>query len=137
MKLIKSHLSANHSFYLIFCLSILIASCAKDDQLEPGGDERSKYTGTWNCKETVQGQASTTFSISVSISGNSDTLLVSNFNQLGNSTQTLWLISGNSITIPSQQVTSVVLSGFGLYSNSKMTLNYSSDAETVTAECTK
>lgn len=122
---------------LIFSSVLFLNSCTKDDDTGPGSDDRVKYTGTWTCKETVQGQAPTTFILTISTYGLSDTLIVNNFNQLGNSTETIWLISDNSITIPFQQVTLVDISGFGFYNDKKLNLNYDADGESVTAECTK
>ena len=116
---------------------ILISSCAKDDSFSPGADDRERYLGNWTCKETVQGQTPTTFTITVSSFGETDTLLVKNFNQLGASTSALWLVSDNSITIPSQQVTQVALSGFGFYKDGKLDLTYTADGESVTAVCTQ
>lgn len=125
------------NFVLVIALFFSLSSCTKDDTTGPGIDDRDKYLGSWFCKETVQGQAPNTFTITINSSGISDTLVVNNFNQLGNSTQTIWLVSDNSITIPSQQVTQVDISGFGFYSNGKLNLTYDADNESATALCSK
>lgn len=124
-------------YFLLMIVIMGISSCAKDDTTSPAGDGRDQYLGSWICKETVQGQAPSTFTITVNSFGESDTLLVKNFNQLGTGTQTLWLVSSNSITIPLQTITQVEISGFGFYDKGKLNLTYNADNESVTAVCTQ
>ena len=123
---------------VIFILAALfISSCAKDDSVDPNRDDRDKFVGDWTCKETPSGQAPVTFTISISKSGVSDTLLVKNFNQLGTGTQTIFLVVDNSITIPFQTITSVDILGSGLYSNDKLNLTYTADSDQLTAVCSR
>ncbi len=129
--------NSNTFFILLAVVITLLYSCAKDDSFSPNADDRERYLGNWICKETVQGQTPTTFTITVSSFGDTDTLQVKNFNQLGASTSALWLVSDNSITIPAQQVTQVALSGFGFYKDGKLDLTYTADGESVTADCTR
>ena len=116
-----------------------MSSCVDDSAAEPDipGADRDKYVGTWLCKETYTGSAPTTFTISIQKHGSDDTLYVYNFNNLGMPFKTIWLVSGNSVTIPAQSVTQVSLSGSGFYSNDKINLNYTSDGDAVTAVCSK
>ena len=71
---------------LLFATVLLISSCAKDDTTGPGSDDRDRYLGEWTCVETEQGQAPTTFMITISSFGDADTLVVNNFNHLGGTT---------------------------------------------------
>jgi len=134
--MIKKIISNYHAISLVFIM-LLVASCAKDDSTGPGSEERDKYVGSWTCKETPAGQPSSTFTINIIKSGSSDTLLVQNFNQLGNSTQAIWLVADVSITIPNQTITAVEVIGTGFYSNDKLELNYSADSDQLTAVCTR
>ncbi len=122
---------------LLFPAMLLISSCAKDDTTGPGADDRDKYVGSWSCKETPAGQPSVTFTIDISKAGESDTLIVNNFNQLGGGTQAIFLVAGNSVTIPTQSITAVIVSGSGFYSADKLNLNYSADSDQLTAICTR
>jgi hypothetical protein len=65
--------------------------------------------------------------------GSEDTLYVYNFNNLGAPFYAIWLISGNSITIPPQTVTGFFISGSGFYLSEKINLNYNSGGYQITA----
>jgi hypothetical protein len=133
MKIVKSNLPAA----CVLAVMLFFASCAKDDSNDPNADDRDKYTGVWSCKETPSGQPPVTFTITIAKEGESDTLWVSNFNQLGSNTKTLFLVAGSSITIPSQSVTAVSISGSGFYSNDNLNLTYSADSDQLTAVCSR
>lgn len=128
-----------HSALILLSLATLLHSCTDEDPAEPNvpGSDRDKFVGTWICKETYSGQAPTTFSINIQKHGSDDTLYVYNFNNLGSPYFAVWLVSGNSVTIPSQSITSTLISGSGFYNNGKIDLTYSSDGDQVTAECTR
>jgi hypothetical protein len=127
--------------YLLFFVitSIIFNSCTDDNSTDPNipGSDRDKFTGDWLCKETLAGSAPNTFTINIQKHGTEDTLFVYNFNNLGASNYTIWLVSGNSVTIPFQTVTQIDLTGSGFYSSGKINLNYSSDADQLTAVCTQ
>ncbi len=115
-----------------------IASCAPDNSGDPNipGSDRDKFEGNWLCKETISGSAPNTFTITISKHGNGDTLYVYNFNNLGSPSYAIWLVSGNSVTIPAQTITQVDILGSGIYNNDKINLNYSSDTDQISATCT-
>ncbi len=126
--------------YIFYFLSVVIlfSSCTDDNQADPNipGSDRDKFTGDWLCKETI-GSASTTFTISIQKHGDNDTLYVYNFNNIGAPFRAIWLVSGNSVTIPNQNISQVDIAGSGLFNNNKINLNYTSDTETVSAVCTQ
>ncbi|HEX5002825.1 MAG TPA: hypothetical protein VFW78_10045 [Bacteroidia bacterium] len=126
---------------VLLALVFLIQGCAKDDTGDPSipGSDRDKYVGNWLCKETYSGSTPNTFTINIQKHGDLDTLYVYNFNNLGSQYYTIWLISGNSVTIPNQDVspTQVTISGSGFYNSSKINLTYTSDGDNVNAECTR
>lgn len=119
-------------------LALSIQSCSDEGTAEPfvPGSDRDKFVGSWKCKETYAGQAPNTFTINIQKHGSDDTLYVYNFNNLGSSLITIWLVSSNSVVIPNQSITQTVVSGSGFYNNGVINLTYSSDGEQVTAECT-
>jgi hypothetical protein len=126
-------------FLLVLFGASVLSSCTDDDPADPNipGSDRDKFTGSWLCRETLTGSAPVTFTINIQKHGTDDTLYVYNFNNLGSQNFAIWLISSNSVTIPSQSVTQIALSGSGFYSNNKINLNYISDGDSYTAECTK
>lgn len=126
---------------LIFIGLLGLQGCAEDDTGDPSipGSDRDKYVGNWLCKETYAGSAPNTFTINIQKVGSQDTVFVYNFNNLGSSFYTIWLISGNSITIPNQDVspTAVNIQGTGFYSDGEVSLTYTSDGDNVSALCTR
>ena len=126
-------------------LAVAIAGlpgCAKEDSGDPNipGSDRDKYTGSWLCKETYSGSSNpNTFTINIQKHGADDTLYVYNFNNLGSSDYAIWLVSGNSVTIPNQDVSStqVNISGSGFYNDGELDLTYFSDGDQVSANCTR
>jgi hypothetical protein len=125
---------------LIFGIIVIVSSCAKDETTPdtPGAD-RDKYVGSWSCKET-QGASFTTFTITIQKSGNDDTLLVYNFDNLGSNEKAIFIVSESSVVIPAQNVgtsPSFFVSGSGTYSSGKINLEYTVDNDTYTAVCSK
>ena len=129
--------SQNHflSLLLFTFIIVVLHSCSDDDSAEPNqpGADRDKYVGNWICTETYSGQAPTTFTMNIQKHGSEDTLYVYNFNNLGAPFYAIWLISGNSITIPPQTVTGFFISGSGFYLSEKINLNYNSGGYQITA----
>ena len=137
MKKVKT---LKHSLYVLL-FAIFISSCTDDDSAEPNvpGSDRDKFTGDWICRETVSGGPTTTFTISIQKHGSEDTLYVYNFNNIGSPFYAIWLISGNSVTIPNQTINQINVGGpgYGSYDDNEITLNYTSDGESMTAVCTE
>ena len=126
--------------------TVFLASCAKDEQDPTGtGDARDKFTGSWTCSEHSALQGNSTYSMTiVKDPGSGSQVIASNFYNLGSSTSTYISISGNSMTIPHQNIITTtgdttVVSGSGSYSNDNLSFNFSAndgqnvDQVTVTA----
>ena len=127
------------SLFVVLALISFLASCVDDDGADPNvpGSDRDKFVGSWLCKETVAGSTPNTFTITIQKFGDDDTLRVYNFNNLGAQEYVVWLVAGNSVTIPAQTITQIDIGGSGFYSNDKINLNYSSDGEQITAVCSQ
>ena len=131
---------------LLRCLLLLpllyFASCSEDNSSTPTIDARDKFTGSWSCKETISGTTQI-FSIQISKIGTDDSVNISNFSNYGSTADAIAFISGNSLTIPTQNigVTGIPVGGTGIYSSNgvtqKITMNYSSDGSSASAICTK
>jgi hypothetical protein len=128
--------------YLAYSVLLFSMACTDENPANPNEDARDKFTGSWKCKETIAGTPQT-FNISISKSGESDTLLISNFSNYGSSAVAEGYVAGNSLTIPSQDigVTNIPVSGTGVYSDAggteKITMNYLTDGQSATAICTR
>ena len=121
-------------------LTLFIASCS-DETVDPTVDPRDKFTGSWLCVETIA-PSQQSFSISISKVGNGDSVKISNFSNYGTSSpQTYAEVSGNSIVIPLQNITStsIPVQGSGIYSSNgggKINFNYTVDGQSASAVCT-
>ncbi len=127
-----------HSLY-VCALIFFLSSCTDDNSADPNipGSDRDKFTGDWLCKETIPGVPTSTFTITIQKHGSDDTLYVYNFNNIGSPLYAIWLVSGNSVTIPNQTISQIDVGGSGFFNNDEINLNYNSDGEAVTALCTK
>lgn len=123
---------------LVISSVMLFASCA-DESAEPDipGADRDKYVGSWLCKEFVNGNQVAAFTINIQKVGDSDSVKVFNFGNAGANDYGIWLISGNSITIPSQSVATIAFNGTGFYDGGDLDLTYLSDGESIDATCTE
>jgi len=122
----------------LILITLFFAACTDEETADPNipGSDRDKFTGDWLCKETVTG-TTTTFTITIQKHGADDTLYVYNFGNIGAQDYAIWLVSGNSVTIPTQTVAQIDFVGpGGTYSNDEINLSYTSDGDAVTAECT-
>ncbi len=129
--------------YLLAGAALLFASACTDENATTfTGDAREKFVGTWSCRETIAGSAMT-FNININKFGESDTVQIYNFSNYGSSAVATGFVSGNSLTIPSQQIgiTNIDVGGSGVYSDAggteKITMSYMTDGDNATAVCTK
>ncbi len=124
--------------YMAFAGILLFSSCAKEDD-ELGADARDKFAGSWKCTETLKNSnpaVTTTFTISI-VKTSGSSIGISNFDNLGASTQTIALISGSVMTINNQSVDKFAVSGTGNYANGRIEMNYQVDNEQYSATCIK
>jgi hypothetical protein len=128
-----------HAAYALLLFGLFfMASCAEDvPEPDVPGSDRDKYVGSWLCKEFVNGNQVSAFTIQIQKVGDFDSVRVYNFGNVGSNDYAIWLISGNSIVVPSQSVATINFSnGSGLYDNGDLDLSYISDGEAITALCT-
>lgn len=116
---------------------MLLASCAKDED-QPEVDDRDKFTGSWICTENN----TSSFTINISKTSAENTIKISNFSNFGTTEpQCLALISGNSMSIPSQDITltSIHIQGSAIMNsaNNKITMDYVADGDTIKATCVR
>lgn len=131
----------NKSIYIIFLAISFINACTKEDSPTPSGgasDDRDRFTGTWVCTEN----GSTTFTINITKNGVADTIKIENFGGYGSTApQTMALISGNSMTIPSQAITVTLINVQGSAvmnsAGTKITMNYMADGASNSATCVR
>lgn len=118
---------------LVFILMSVLAACTDDNsEITPGTeDARDKFTGSWLCDEG----SGTPFTIEISkLSG--DEINIKNFSGYGEHGNAKCIVSGNSLTIPFQDINdlSIVVnaSGTGIYSKTgsqeKIKMSYTVDS---------
>lgn len=124
---------------LVIAVSVVMASCEKDNGSDPSSpsDDRDLYVGTWSCADSSQLFGTSTYAVTISKTGNADTIRITNFYQLGTGNSAIGLVSSNSLTIPSQTVSSIDITGFGTKNNNKISVTYSADSDNVESVWTK
>lgn len=113
---------------ILFLLTlVMLAFSACTPENDNTGDDRDKFTGSWTCRDsnTTTGVTDPLYSVSISKIGVDDTIMISNFYNLGGSTFVKAVVSGTSVVIPNQYDDSYLINGSGIYSNSEVKLNYS------------
>ena len=107
-------------FLTTISLVLILSSCQKDNTTTTTDDPRSKFIGTWTCRETciVNGQSSgapQTFTITISNNpANSSQILISNFNLLGATTKAIAIVSDYNLVFPQQNISAFqIISGNG------------------------
>ena len=111
--------------FLITLVMLAFTACTPDD--DSTGDDRDKFTGSWTCRDSniTTGVTDPLYSVNISKVGIDDTIMISNFYNLGGSTFVKAVVSGTSVVIPNQYDDSYLINGSGIYSNSEVKLNYS------------
>jgi len=111
--------------FLLILVMLAFSACTPEN--DNTGDDRDKFTGSWTCRDsnTTTGVTDPLYSVSISKVGVDDTIMISNFYNLGGSTFVKAVISGTSVVIPNQYDDSYLINGSGIYSNSEVKLNYS------------
>ncbi|MFA6923940.1 MAG: hypothetical protein WC223_06765 [Bacteroidales bacterium] len=115
--------------YILTSLFLLFfTSCKKDDNTNTSNeDPRTKFEGTWTCKETCKKDGSfTAFPVTISKNtSNSTEILIANFNNLGQTDNLHAIITGYNFTIPQQSYTSsnYPVSGSGAIDSKQTSIN--------------
>jgi len=109
-------------FSAVAAMMLFVSACEKDNSSpDSGSDDRDKYIRAWTCNETSQQQGTSTYSITISKDNTSpDGIIVKNFYNLGNATNTIMIVDGNNVAINSQNVSGNTISGTGVYHNSSL-----------------
>ena len=119
----------------LFAFIMLIASCTKDTETTPATSADSdKFVGSWLCNEG----SGTPFTIEISKVSSTE-ISIKNFYGLGTHGNAQCEVSGNSLTIPFQDVNDLTIvmnaSGSGIYSKAgsseKIKMNYIVDGDTL------
>jgi hypothetical protein len=113
---------------LITGLVITFISCEDDMFDDPFADPVDKFLGTWKCNETeVPPDGLWVYDVVITRNPqNSTEILVSNFNLQGAGERARALVTGNSLTIPTQLICddTIEIKGSGNFSNGEITLTY-------------
>ena len=110
-------------------LVLIFSSCDKtEDSTSPEGDARDVLVGTWVTSETSQNFGATTFTLTISKStSDKENIIIRNFYNLGNTTNTIGKVNGTTIILSSQQISSQTIVGSGTFQDGKITWTYNTD----------
>jgi hypothetical protein len=102
-----------------FSSMLLFSSCAKEDPNpdDPTEDAQTKFKGNWSVSEVSTDFGKSTYSATISDSTNGTHLLIAYLYRFKKTAYAT--VSGNTMTIPSQIIEGVQLSGTGTLDNSK------------------
>jgi hypothetical protein len=113
---------------LITGLVITFISCEDDLFDDPFADPVDKFLGTWKCNETeVPPDGLWVYDVVITRNPqNSTEILISNFNLQGAGERAKALVTGNSLTIPTQLICddTIEIKGSGNFRNGEITLTY-------------
>lgn len=124
--------------------TLLLSSCAKDDEPEPEGpvstDPRARFHGHWYISENSTQTGTATYYVDITDSSNASFVQLAYI--YGYNTKVRATVNGNTLTIPSQIVEGNNVSGTGTLSsanqiNMSYWVNQGSAIDTVTAVLTK
>ena len=110
------------NFALILFAFITLTSCEDTTEGPIVPLTANDYIGTWNVNESC---AKNTYQVTISeVSGDSTSVYISNFGQLGNSIKAKANISDDLITVLSQDLDGSQVNGTGTYYNEKITWSF-------------
>ena len=107
---------------LTFSIILLLCGCTKTTPEPSPTDSRQQYIGSWGVNET---STKNYYTAAISADPNSsDGVFINNF--AASTVQAHAVVSGNSITVTSQQLSNGwIVNGTGSYSSGKITWTYS------------
>jgi hypothetical protein len=117
-------------FLLVLISASILTSCAPDDDLQI--DDRDKFIDAWTCNDSSNVFGSSAYTVTVERKGDIDSVRMKNFYNLGSSNFVYGLVSGSSITIPSQISDGITINGTGIFSNNSFNINYTAKDGSVT-----
>lgn len=117
----------NKLLLMATAIFVLLLPACEIDEDDNGANPRDKFLGTWRFNESEAKSELAFYNVSIVIDpGNSSQVLLRNFGNVGNFHSAYGIVTTDRITIPSQTVASLTISGSGtLTSNSRMTWTYS------------
>ncbi len=116
-----------HQFPTLLVVSIvLLSSCELDDFSIDSDDERDKVVDTWRCEETSQlyGELNPYLSDISKEPGDSVTIYINNFYQLGFDQEIYATLTNRNIQIPLQTVDGHKIKGGGFVNNSYNSIRF-------------
>jgi hypothetical protein len=106
-------------------LTTIISGCTADSPTPPSGDARDTYVGSWSVSET---ELKLSYEVSIEIDTSSSTkVFIYNFANIGTADPAVAVVSGNTITLVSDQVIGdglIINGGGALSGSSKITWAY-------------
>lgn len=113
-------------FLIIALAAMFFSACALDED-DPDADFRSNFIGTWRFNESEAKSDLAFYTVIISIDPqNSSQVLLKNFGNVGDFHSAYGIVTATRITVTSQNIASLTLSGTGnLLSNSLMAWSYS------------
>jgi hypothetical protein len=114
------------SLAALLMLVMILPACEFDD-VEPDGDIRDKFVGIWRFDESEAKSDLTFYNVQITKDpGNTSQVLLRNFGNVGNFHSAYGIVTTNRITVTSQTVASIIISGSGTtVSNTRMNWTYS------------
>jgi hypothetical protein len=114
-------------FLMMLALMVLAFPACELEEDDPDGDLRDKFIGTWRFNESEAKSDLAFYSVVISKDpGNSTQVLLRNFGNVGNFHSAYGIVTASRITVTSQSMASIVVSGTGnMSSNTRMTWTYS------------
>lgn len=113
------------SLAALLMLVMIFPACELDD-VDPDGDIRDKFIGTWRFDESEAKSDLAFYTVQITKNlGNSSQVLLQNFGNVGNASA-YGIVTTNRITVTSQTLASLTISGSGsTVSNTRMNWTYS------------
>lgn len=114
------------SLVALLMLVMIFPACELDD-VDPDGDIRDKFVGTWRFNESESKSDLAFYTVQISKDpGNTSQVLLRNFGNVGNFHSAFGIVTTNRITVTSQTLASFTISGSGTtVSNTRMNWTYS------------
>ncbi len=116
-----------NKFLIFICFSsiVLLSSCAKEEPLDPTDptDVRAKFRGNWAVKENSKEYGPSTYNVTITDEVASTNILIAYLYSFKG--KTVASVNQSNITIPTQTIDGVNVSGSGLLENSnRISLKY-------------